>query len=538
MHNVYVIGHKQPDTDSICSAIGYAELLNRSEPNRYVAARCGDLNAETQFVLSTFQAEPPLYIESVEPNVSDMPFLDPRSARSDLPTVDVAAMMEAYDMRNLPITDDAGTLLGLVSEYGLARAYVRPQKIEPLSMAPIQLETLSRVLNAQTVVSSREILEGRVYIAIDALHVTLSRLTANDVAIVGDNEPAQLALISAGIAALIVADGAPVGERVITAARSRGVSVLVTTLDAFGVGKMINLSLPAGMIMETDIPTVRMDDSLEYAKHMVSNSKFRTACVVDKERKFIGILSRTTLMQEVHKSVILLDHNEPGQAVDGIENADILEIIDHHRLGVISTLKPIRFLNDPVGSTSTIITHLYMDTGVAPSPSTAGLLLSGILSDTLALKMSTTTEKDRRAVDYLAKYFDGDPLLFGTRMVEKGMNLENVTLEDLLSRDTKRYTLFGKDVVIAQVMVPSYEFDQNRTGEIKRELHRLKAMHGADMYIVLFTNIFENGSDVYAAADDSTLARLEMRSQPLRMKNVMSRKKDFLPEFGQMLRSL
>jgi len=205
-HTIVIIGHRQPDTDSICSVIGYAELRNHAEPGKYVAARCGEVNAETRFALETFNVEPPVYIASVEPSVSDIP-LDTRSARQDVPTVDVAALMDTYDMRNIPITDDEETLVGLVSEYGLARAYVRKNPREQLSLVPMPLATLARILDARTVVSAHEVLgEGRVYTVIDALHVTLSRMTPDDIAIVGDNEPAQLALISAGVAALVIAE--------------------------------------------------------------------------------------------------------------------------------------------------------------------------------------------------------------------------------------------------------------------------------------------------------------------------------------------
>src|SRR5690554_4174448 len=204
LNKIYIIGHRQPDTDSICSVIGYAELRNRTEPGRYIPARCGEVNAETEFALRKFNAEAPVYIASVEPTVSDIP-LDTRSVRQDVPTVDVADLMDTYDMRNMPITDEDETLVGLVSEYGLARAYVRKNPREQLSLIPMRLETLARILDARTVVPALETLgEGRVYTVIDALHVTLSRMTSDDIVIVGDNEPAQLALISAGVAALII----------------------------------------------------------------------------------------------------------------------------------------------------------------------------------------------------------------------------------------------------------------------------------------------------------------------------------------------
>jgi manganese-dependent inorganic pyrophosphatase len=425
-----------------------------------------------------------------------------------------------------------------VSEYGLARSYVTAHRKEPLSIGPITVTTLGRILSAEIPVSRPDPLSGRVYIAIDALHVTLSRLTLQDVAIVGDNEPVQLALLTAGIAALIVADGAPVGERVRDLARSRGAAVLSTALDAFSVGKMIDLSIPAGQIMEPDVPRVSLADSVEYAKHLISTSRFRTACVVDAGGKYLGLISRSALMQEVHKSVILLDHNEPAQAVEGIDSAEIMEIIDHHRLGVISTLKPVKFLNDPVGSTSTLIAQKYQESGVEPAPVIAGLLCAGILSDTLALRMSTTTPADTAAAEHLARIAGIDLHEFGMDLLRHGMDLDAIPLEDLLGRDTKRYVLFGKDVVIAQVMAPTFAFSTNHAEEIRRAAARMRIRHGAAIFAVLFTNIFDGASDLYVAADDTVLARLQVRTQPLRLAGVMSRKKDFLPRFGEMLRPL
>lgn len=538
LNKIYIIGHRQPDTDSICSVIGYAELRNRTEPGRYIPARCGEVNAETEFALRKFNAEAPVYIASVEPTVSDIP-LDTRSVRQDVPTVDVADLMDTYDMRNMPITDEDETLVGLVSEYGLARAYVRKNPREQLSLIPMRLETLARILDARTVVPAHETLgEGRVYTVIDALHVTLSRMTPDDIAIVGDNEPAQLALISAGVAALIIAEGAPVGERVIAAARTRGASVLATTLDAFSVGKMISLSLPARMIMETDVPTVRLEDSLEYAKTVVSNSKFRTACVVGERGQHIGLISRTTLMQDVQKAVILLDHNEFSQAVDGIERADILEIIDHHRLGAISTLKPVKFLNDPVGSTSTLVTNKFIEAGVEPSPSTAGLLLAGILSDTMVMKLSTTTPVDIRAADHLAEITGVDPAEFGPELIQKGMDLDALPKEELLTRDMKRYNLFGRSIMVSQVMTSSFEFAETHAAAIRAELEHLRATTGVDCFFALFTNVFANASDLFAVGDEGCITNLDLRDQPVRLEGVMSRKKDFIPKFGQMFRQL
>ncbi|UUX92457.1 putative manganese-dependent inorganic diphosphatase [Methanoplanus endosymbiosus] len=536
MNHVYVIGHKNPDTDSISSVIGYSSFLNQKSPGKYLPVRCGEISNETEFALDKFGLSAPELIDSVEPNISDLPFIYSISAREDVPTIDIIEMMDENNVRNLPVTDSEGRLKGLMSEHGLAQAYIGRQKIEQLSITPIKPETLGRILQADLIVPTRDLFEGKVYIAIDALHVTLSRLTENDVAIVGDNEPAQLALISAGIAALIIADGAPVGERVINAAKKKEVALLATKLDAFGVGKMINLSLPAGEIMATDVEILRKDDSVEYAKQIVSSSRYRTACVVDEDKKLLGMISRNTFLDEVQKQVILLDHNEFTQAVDGIESAEILEIIDHHRIGAVTTLKPISFLNEPVGSTATIIAGKFYESGITPEKNIAGILLSGILSDTMVLRLSTTSDKDRAMVDYLAGIAEVDPVEFGTELIKRSMQVEGDSMNELLMRDVKKYELFGRDVVISQVMIPTFEFAEENKDEISTEINNLRAVRNADVYGAMFTSVFDDGSLLFLSADEHIVSASGAKDQPLMLKGVMSRKNDFIPWFGKILK--
>jgi len=539
MKNVYIIGHRQPDTDSVASVIGYAEFRNLRERGLYIPAMCGPLNSETQYALQHFGLEPPFFIESVEPCVGDIPSFYTQRAPADMPTIDVAGMMDEYEVRNIPIVDGNERLLGIVSEHGLAKAYVTPRLETPLTIGPIALGTIARILDASicTGVEGTTV-HGRIYIVIDALHVALSRLSPADVAVVGDNEPSQLALISAGIAVLVIAEGAPVSQRVHESATSKDTAILSTPLDAFSVGRMMHLSLPAGRVVATDVPVLRLEDPLSYAKKMVTDSKYRTACVVDRDGKLIGMISRNSLVDDVQKQVILLDHNEYAQAVEGVEMAEILELIDHHRLGAITTLKPVRFQNEPVGSTSTIITKIFMDLGKTPSKGTAGMLLAGILSDTLVLKMSTTTPDDVFAVQYLEKITGLNAHEFGTDLIQHGMDLEHTPLPQLLSQDIKRYSLFGREVIIAQVMTASHEFAEQNGKEIQAELERLRRGNGVDLYLVLFTDIIANRSDLFAAGENATLRGLEYTQQPVILPGVMSRKKDFLPVFGGKLRDL
>ncbi|MDD5188852.1 MAG: putative manganese-dependent inorganic diphosphatase, partial [Methanoregula sp.] len=305
MDTIVVIGHRQPDTDSIASAIGYAAFRNITEPGRYVAARCGELNAETCFAIETFGLKPPVLIESVEPRVSDLKIAR-ISVTQDVPAVDVAALMDTHDIRNVPVTDDDGKLLGVVGEHGLARAYAHQVKISEIAITALPLDTLARILSARVVVRATETLGGRVIIVLDAPEITKKKLAPGDIAVVGDNEPVQRAMIASGIAALIIADRAHVGDPVIREAESKGVSLLATDLDAFGIGTMINLSLPAHRVMETDIPRLSLTDTIVHAKQIVYNSKFRSACIVDNHETLLGIVTRTSLLAEVHRLVILV----------------------------------------------------------------------------------------------------------------------------------------------------------------------------------------------------------------------------------------
>jgi manganese-dependent inorganic pyrophosphatase len=536
MTPIYIFGHRQPDTDSIASVIGYAEFKNRSEPGRYIPARCGELNPETRYMLERFGIEGPSFIPSVEPRLSDITYHPVFSLTADVPTVDVATLMAKKGIRNVVITNSAGKPVGMIGEHALAAAYLEKIHLAELAVTPIPLNTLARILNADITVSAHAVLEGRVYIAIDALRATLAKMTAKDIAVVGDDKPAQLAFIAGGIACLIIAGGAPAGDLVAAAAKKKGVSVLTTPLDAFGVGKMINLSLPAREVMEQGVPLLTLPDTIAHARQVVSGSTFRAACVVRPDGTLAGVLTRTTLLDDVRRSVILLDHNEASQAVDGIGEAEIVEIIDHHRLSPITTLKPVKFLNDPVGATSTIIAMKFMESGLVPLRGTAGALLCGILSDTLALRMSTTTHRDRMAVKFLSPVAAVEPEELGTSLLERGMDLSGVPLATLLSRDTKEFDLSKKKVIIAQVMVPSFGWNRNRSESILAELASLQNRTKTDLAIALFTNVMENSSDVYAAADETLLLGVFGTGMPERFDGVMSRKKDFLPWLGARLR--
>lgn len=536
MNTIYLFGHRQPDTDSIASVLGYAEFKNLSEPGRYLAARCGELNPESRYMLERFRIPEPVLISSVKPRLSDITYKPVFSLTQEVMVIDVATLMVQEGIRNVVITDDSAKPVGIIGEHALAGISIQTRHPDDLVITPLSGESFARLLNATVIVPKSGILQGRVHIIIDALHVTVNRMTAQDIAVVGDNEAAQRALISAGIACLIIAKGVPVTEHIAAAAAEMGVCVLSTPLDAFGVCKRIHLSLPAREVMETDVPVLTLSDTLTRARQVVSSSKFRAACVVNPDGTLAGILTRTTLLEDVRRSVILLDHNEASQAVDGIEEADIVEIIDHHRLGAITTLKPIRFLNDPVGATSTIIAMKFIQSGLTPSRPIAGALLAGILSDTLSLTMSTTTHHDIKAVKYLAPIAQVDPGQLGNTLLEQGMDLSGQPLDLILARDLKEFMLTGRKVLISQVIIPSFAWNRDRNDAIRADLERMKTTSGADLVMVLFTDVREKASELYGAADPDLLHALFKEKLPVRLEGVMSRKLDFLPWLAVRLR--
>jgi len=346
MEKVYVIGHKVPDTDSVASAISYAEYKNSVDgKKRYIPSRGGELNPETTFVLNFFNVPIPLLLQTVEPTVDDLTLKEPFYARPDTPVYDVATLMEEKNIKNVPVVDESGKIVGVVTERGLARVYVRRTKVEPLHIHPVPIRSLARILQAEILYKpqKQELISGSVHIAVEALHVLLKKIVQGDVVIVGDDEPAQIALLENGAKLLIVVNKAPVSKRVLEIAKQKGATILRTSADAFGAAKLINLSLPVSLIMSKDFPVVSYNTALEDVKDLVFESKYRAAFVLDFEGRLVSVITRTDLMKNVRKKVILVDHNERSQAVDGVEKADILEIIDHHRIGDISTLHPVFF---------------------------------------------------------------------------------------------------------------------------------------------------------------------------------------------------
>jgi len=542
LERVYVIGHKNPDTDSVCSAIGYAHFKNNVEKGKtFIPARSGDLTNESLFVLKYFGMNPPLHIETLEPTVEDLELKNPIFVTPDTSAYDVAMLMESRGIKNVPVVSKE-KMIGVVTESNIARVYVRRLKIEPLVIHPVPFDQLVRILKAEVVCDymKEKTVSGKVHIAVDALHVLLGKIEIGDVVIVGDNEPAQIALLEKGAKLMIVVNNAPVSNRVLEIAKEKNAAVLRVKFDAFGAAKLINLSLPVTLVMSKKFPTVTKKDTLEEVKEIVFTSKIRAAFVEDEKGRLCGVITRTDLLKDVRKKVILVDHNEITQAPEGVEKAEILEIIDHHRLGGLSTLNPVFFYNEPVGSTSTIVAEFFLKNGVKMEREIAGILLSGIVSDTLFFKLSTTTEKDRKMANFLADVAKLDLEKFAKKLLKEGMKIpEDVDPAELLKRDVKVYEMGEESFAVSQIMTSDFSTLLKEKERFMNTLKTLKGEFGVKHFFVLFTNPVEEASLLMMDGDQKLVEKAfnaEKKDGLFLLKGVMSRKKDFVPKIGEVLR--
>jgi len=542
MERVYVVGHLNPDTDSVCSAISYAHYKSVLDPEcEYLPIRAGELKRETIFVLEYFKVPPPSFLETLKPTVEDIPLKEPIFVSPDTTVYDIVKIMEEKDIKNVPVVEN-GKIVGVVSENMLARFFVRNLKIEPLKVHPVSVEELSRILNAEVVCNflQDKLISGVVHIAIDALHVLLGKVKLGDVVVVGDDEPAQVALLECGAKLMIVTNKAPVSQRVIETAREKRAAIFRVEYDAFGVAKLMNLVLPASAVITKNFYTVTKKALIEDIRELVFTSKLRAVYVVSEEGKLVSVITRTDLMKNPRKKVILVDHNEVTQALDGITEAEILEIVDHHRIGGFSTLKPVFFYNEPVGSTSTIVANFFMRDKLKIEKEIAGLLLSGIVSDTFFFKSSTTTQKDIETALHLSKVAGVDLEEFAKKMLLEATRIPpDADPFEIVQSDSKVFDIGGVTFLISQVTTSDYEDLRKRKEEFVEALKKLRNKLGTDMAFVLFTNPVEEESLVLTEGGREVLEEafgVSPENGFYRLKGVLSRKKDFVPKIGESLR--
>jgi manganese-dependent inorganic pyrophosphatase len=539
---VYVIGHRNPDTDSVCSAIAYAHFKNVTDKRYfYTPARAGKINDETKFILDRFGVPVPNEMESIAATVDDLEMKKPVSINLRDSIQALALLMRDSGVRSLPVVDDTGRVIGLVGLKDIAKHYMDSVGFSDLSEMPINLDIFIKTLDGRVISNTKrtEYLSGRVVTAAMQKGTVLNRIRPGDIVITGDQQDIQLDVVRTGCSALIVTDSMPVGTDVVAAAQERGTVIISSPHAAFATVQLMTMSEPVGVIMCRNITSVGLYTPITELRKRILESEYRSVVVADSDTRLIGFVTRTDILKPVRKRAILVDHNEVSQAVDNIEEAEILEIIDHHRVGDISTVAPIFVYNDPVGSTCSVVAGMMLLHQLDIPKEIAGILLSGILSDTLLLTLSTTTERDREAAVRLSEIAGVDWKSYGKELLHASINLENKSPAELIAADFKEFQIGGRKLGISQMMVLDCKEIDLREEDLLAELERLRLANGYDLTALLVTNPVSSSHERVLLKGEAWMVEkafnVKVEDDTCILPRVMSRKRDFIPALGQAL---
>src|SRR4051812_19668767 len=455
MGTVYVTGHRNPDTDSIAAAIGYAELKGRLDPrNEYVAVRLGDLNAQTRWVLDKSGAAEPDLLPHVLLRVRDVMQAGFPTVSHREPIRQVGLRMAREELELMPIVADDGALAGVMTERTLARRYIRESRdVTSLADAAATVRAVVEQLDGELVTGDDEReLAGRVWVLAMDVGSLPDEIGDGDVVVVGNRDDAQRRAIDLGVALLITSNGTRPTDEMLALAQERGTTVVSSPWDSYVTSRMVTLSMPCRALMDPEPLTVRPDDLVADVSALITGVDYRAAVAVDSAQRPVGVVTHAELISPEPRRVLLVDHAEQAQSVVGVEHAEIVEILDHHHIGSIETTVPVRATFDPVGSTATLVIERFRQNGMEPSRATAIALLGAVLSDTVILNSPTTTERDHAAVAYLERVLAVDATQFGREMFESTSDVSEVDASEIVQRDAKEYAVGdGQSLVIAQI---------------------------------------------------------------------------------------
>ena len=539
MATIYVTGHRNPDTDSIASAIGYAELRRRLDPNNeYVPVRLGDTNPQTNWLLERSGAPEPRFLAHVLMRACDVMHTEFPVIEQDEPIRQAGIALSRAELELVPVVDETGALTGVVTERALARRYIRESRhTSTLQDAPTYVHAIVDVLDGELLTGDDELLEGRVWV--HAMDVTTpSGISDGDVVVVGNREDSQRLAIGLGAALLVLSNDAQPTEEVLELARSHGVAVAVSPLDSYVSGRMITLAAPCRALMEPDPLSITTEFLLADVAEQVRESHYGAAVVVDANRRPVGLVTRSDLVSPIRRRVILVDHAEQAQSVAGVERAEIVEILDHHHIGSIETRVPVTATFDPVGSTATLVVERFRQNGMEPSRATATMLLGAVLSDTVILNSPTTTERDRSVVEYLERVLAVDASDIGREMFEATSDVSELSADQIVSRDAKQYQVSsGNTICIAQIEVVGDALLE-RKDELLEAMHKARESRDLELYALMVTDVLTKGTELLVVGDTATVARsfgVEPHDSQIKLPGVMSRKKEVAPKLLAVL---
>lgn len=494
-----VIGHKNPDTDSICSAICYANLKRCVTGENYQPGRAGAVNEETQFVLKHFNVEAPEIIENVKTQVRDIEIRETAGVKKNLSLKKAWNIMQEANVVTIPAVTEEGLLEGLITVGDIAKSYMNVYDSSILSKANTQYANIVETLEGAMIVGDETsyFSEGKVLIAAanpDMMEYYISR---GDLVILGNRYESQLCAIEMDAACIIVCEGAAVSMTIKKLAQEHGCTVMTTPYDTFTAARLVNQSMPISYFMKTEaLITFEMDDYIDDIKDVMASKRHRDFPILDKNGRYRGMISRRNLLGAKGKRIILVDHNEKSQAVEGMESAEILEIIDHHRLGTVETIAPVFFRNQPVGCTATIVYQMYQENRVEIEQWIAGLLCSAIISDTLLFRSPTCTDVDKRAALHLAEIAGVEVESYAASMFAAGSNLKGKTDVEIFYQDFKKFSVGKVSFGVGQISSLNAGELEELKDRMLPYMAKAREEHGMDMMFFMLTNILTESTEL------------------------------------------
>ena len=536
---IFVIGHKNPDTDSICSAIAYADIKNRTtQDKKYIPKRAGQINEETEYVLNRFGVQPPGYLSNIGTQVKDMDIRMSPDADKSISLKNAWDLMQENSIVTLPIRDKNGALEGIITIGDIAQSYMDTTDSYLLSRARTQYKRIAETIGG-TVAEGNEhgyFIKGKVLVGTANPQMMKEYIEENDMIILGDREEDHLEAIKQNVSCIIVGMGIQVSEKVLKLAHEKDIIVIMSPYDTFTIARLINQSIPVKYIMQTDnLITFSTEDYTDDIQDVMIKHRHRAFPVISKRGKCVGTISRRNFLDMKKKKVVLVDHNEKDQAVDNIEKAEILEIVDHHKLGSLETMQPISFRNQPVGCTGTIMYQMYGEQRLDIPPKIAGLLCAAIISDTLMFRSPTCTLQDKMAAGALALIADIDIEKFAKEMFKAGSNLEDKAPEEIFYQHYKKFIAEG-DVSFGVGQISS--MDEEELKRIKEKLVPFMVSecgrHGISRVYFMLTNIISRSTElIYYGEGSEEMAKLAFQMEPedgvFHLEGVVSRKKQLIP---------
>jgi len=539
---IYVIGHKNSDMDSVASAYAYARLLQLQGQSEAQAARNGTFKPEVRFVLERYKVDAPETIDDLYLQVRDVMRRSITCVSVDQSLLEAGELLQEQNRRAMPVIDNENKVHGIITTDDFARLFFNGMGAQGINRLPLHKQNLIKALKGRVLVEGKRPLGDRVLVGAMQAETMADYIEPGCLVIMGDREGAQLTAIEHGAAALVITGDLLVSERTLAAARRQGVMVVSTGFHTFDTIRRINLSVSVEHIMRREFDACRPDDQISDVEALLARR--RSLPVVDNESRLVGFLSRTDLIKARPKRVILVDHNERSQAVDGIEEADVLGIIDHHRIADVHTQRPIMFRAEPVGCTGTIITELYHEAGIEIPREVAGLLLAGLLYDTLILRSPTCTARDERAAAELARISGEDLQTYGKEIFATAASeLDEKSAEELLTLDFKEFTVQDARFAVGTVETASPATIEKRTDELLATMRQLAHDRNYASFLFMIVDIINLRCHLLISGGEQAVSTifgvpLGPDGHTIVVEDLVSRKKQVVPQLSRIQAAL